>query len=200
MSTAQNSAAFRPNGLLTSRSGLSRMTELAFARLRTIVRLGEAVPDIPIASAVDFILPVNCRRSTAARIGMSGTASPRRTIVLSLAKANSVILESPERDVKRPFRPKSSTVLGENGVLWVSSAVNFPVVCSCLRVALACTPKLERHHAERALRRSRDLLGQEPTSPSLRAPNDMDKTAPLRASDADQDVRPADAGSAHRRA
>ena len=63
--------------------------------------------------------------------------------------------------------------MGENGVLWVSSAVNFPVVCSCLRVALACTPKLERHHAERALRRSRDLLGQEPTSPSLRAPNDM---------------------------
>ncbi|EOD41890.1 hypothetical protein EMIHUDRAFT_461024 [Emiliania huxleyi CCMP1516] len=42
------------------------MTELAFARLRTIVRLGEAVPDIPIASAVDFILPVNCRRTTAA--------------------------------------------------------------------------------------------------------------------------------------
>jgi len=40
------------------------MTELAFARLRTIVRLGEAVPDIPITSAVDFILPVNCRRST----------------------------------------------------------------------------------------------------------------------------------------
>ena len=51
-------------------------------------------------------------KSTALAIGMSGTASPRRTIVLSLAKANSVILESPERDVKRPFRPKSSTVLG----------------------------------------------------------------------------------------
>ena len=84
-------------------------------------------------------------------------------------------------------------VLGENGVLWVSSAVNFPVVCSCLRVALACTPKLERHHAERALRRSRDLLGQEPTSPSLRAPNDMGKSAPKRASDADQDERPAEA-------
>ena len=33
------------------------MTELAFAIARTIVRLGEAVPDIPIASAVDFILP-----------------------------------------------------------------------------------------------------------------------------------------------
>ena len=83
--------------------------------------------------------------------------------------------------------------MGENGVLWVSSAVNFPVVCSCLRVALACTPKLERHHAERALRRSRDLLGQEPTSPSLRAPNDMGKSAPKRASDADQDERPAEA-------
>jgi len=38
------------------------MTELAFARLRTIVRLGEAVPDIPIPGAVDFILPVTCRR------------------------------------------------------------------------------------------------------------------------------------------
>ena len=86
-----------------------------------------------------------------------------------------------------------SACLGENGVLWVSSAVNFPVVCSCLRVALACTPKLERHHAERALRRSRDLLGQEPTSPSLRAPNDMGKSAPKRASDADQDERPAEA-------
>ena len=52
---------------------------------------------------------------------------------------------------------------------------------------------LWRHHAERALRRSRDLLGQEPTSPSLRAPNDMGKSAPKRASDADQDVRPAEA-------
>ena len=31
-------------------------------------------------------------KSTALGIGMSGTASPRRTIVLSLAKANSVIL------------------------------------------------------------------------------------------------------------
>jgi len=31
-------------------------------------------------------------KSTALVIGMSGTASPRRTIVLSLAKANSVIL------------------------------------------------------------------------------------------------------------
>ena len=89
--------------------------------------------------------------------------------------------------------PPREGYMGENGVLWVSSAVNFPVVCSCLRVALACTPKLERHHAERALRRSRDLLGQEPTSPSLRAPNDMGKSAPKRASDADQDVRPAEA-------
>ena len=38
---------FGRNGLLTSRSGLSRMTELAFARLRTIERLREAAPDIP---------------------------------------------------------------------------------------------------------------------------------------------------------
>ena len=99
----------------------------------TIVRLGEAVPVVFFPSAVDFILLVCAggrqlellgraavdrrqltgkMKSTALAIGMSGTASPRRTIVLSLAKANSVILESPERDVKRPFRPKSSTVLG----------------------------------------------------------------------------------------
>ena len=49
-----------------------RMTELAFARLRTIVRLGEAVPDIPITCAVDFILPVNCRRSTTCRSSSVG--------------------------------------------------------------------------------------------------------------------------------
>ena len=86
----------------------------------TIVRLGEAVPVVFFPSAVDFILLVCAggrqltgkMKSTTLAIGMSGTASPRRTIVLSLAKANSVILESPERDVKRPFRPKSSTVLG----------------------------------------------------------------------------------------
>ena len=35
-----------------------RMTELAFARLRTIVRLGEALPVVLFSSAVDFILPV----------------------------------------------------------------------------------------------------------------------------------------------
>ena len=49
------------------------MKELAFARQRTIERLGETVPaDIPIASAVDFILPLagqlpavdNCRSSS----------------------------------------------------------------------------------------------------------------------------------------
>ena len=38
------------------------------------MRLGEAVPDIPIPSAVDFILPVNCRRSTTAVRAASGTA------------------------------------------------------------------------------------------------------------------------------
>ena len=60
-----------------------RMTELAFARLRTIVRLGEAVPDIPIAR------PSSCRppaqtskmKSTALEKNTTGTASPRRTIV-----------------------------------------------------------------------------------------------------------------------
>ena len=61
-------------------------------------------------AAVDRRQLTGKMKSTALAIGMSGTASPRRTIVLSLAKANSVILESPERDVKRPFRPKSSTV------------------------------------------------------------------------------------------
>ena len=108
----------------------------AVARLGTIVRLGEAHPVVFFSSAVDFILPVNCRRSTTAvraggaacrgsasgefilpavpdaartavvdrrqltgkmkstalAIGMSGTASPRCTIVLAMAKANSVIL------------------------------------------------------------------------------------------------------------
>ena len=88
------------------------MTHLENAVSLTIVRLGKAVPKLFFTSAVDFILPVNCRRyptllerqvvdrrqltgkmkSTALVIGMSGTASPRRTIVLSLAKANSVIL------------------------------------------------------------------------------------------------------------
>ena len=96
----------------------------------TTVRLGKrAVPVVFFPSAVDFILLVCAggrqlellgraavdrrqltgkMKSTALAIGMSGTASPRRTIVLSLAKANSVILESPERDVTRPFRPKCS--------------------------------------------------------------------------------------------
>ena len=88
------------------------MTELAFARLRTIVRLGEAVPDIPITSAVDFILPVNCRRyptllerqvvdrrqltgkmkSTALGKNNFGTALPRRTIVTLTAFSRCVIL------------------------------------------------------------------------------------------------------------
>ena len=91
------------------------MTELAVASMGTIVRLGEALPVVFFASAVDFILPVNCRRSTTAVRAASGTAgkmnspeaeprhaappanttgsaSPRRTIVPSLATASSVIL------------------------------------------------------------------------------------------------------------
>ena len=38
------------------------MAELAVAVLGTIVRLGEALPVVLFSSAVDFILPVNCRR------------------------------------------------------------------------------------------------------------------------------------------
>ena len=50
------------------------MKKLAFARLRTIVRLGKTVPMVFFASAVDFILPVNCRRSTTAVRAASATA------------------------------------------------------------------------------------------------------------------------------
>ena len=51
-----------------------RMAELAVAVLGTIVRLGEALPVVLFSSAVDFILPVNCRRSTTAVRAASGTA------------------------------------------------------------------------------------------------------------------------------
>ena len=40
----------------------------------TIVRLGEALPVVFFSSAVDFILPVNCRRSTTAVRAASATA------------------------------------------------------------------------------------------------------------------------------
>jgi len=50
------------------------MAELAVARLRTIVRLGEALAVVFFSGAVDFILPVNCRRSTTAVQAASGTA------------------------------------------------------------------------------------------------------------------------------
>ena len=106
-----------------------RMTHLENAVSVTIVRLGKAVPKLFFPSAVDFILPVNCRRSTtscrpacrgsasgefilpavpdAARTAVvdrrqltgklkstalekntTGSASPRRTIVPSLATAS----------------------------------------------------------------------------------------------------------------
>ena len=53
------------------------------SRLGTIVRLGKALPVVFSSSAVDFILPVNCRRSTTAVRAASGTAgkmnlAPRR--------------------------------------------------------------------------------------------------------------------------
>ena len=83
----------------------------------TIVRLGEALPVVFFSSAVDFILPVNCRRSTTAVRAASGTAgkmkstaleknttgsaSPRRTIVLSLTTASSVILVLKETEAAK---------------------------------------------------------------------------------------------------
>ena len=51
-----------------------------------------AVPDAARTAVVDRRQLTGKMKSTALVIGMSGTASPRRTIVLSLAKANSVIL------------------------------------------------------------------------------------------------------------
>ena len=42
------------------------MTELAVARLGTIVRLGEALPVVFFSSAVDFILP-RCRSTAGGR-------------------------------------------------------------------------------------------------------------------------------------
>ena len=66
--------SYRPSAFAASVSLSTRMTELAVVRLRTIVRLGEALPVVFFSSAVDFILPVNCRRSTTAVRAASGTA------------------------------------------------------------------------------------------------------------------------------
>ena len=49
----------------------------------TIVRLGEALPVVFFSSAVDFILPVNCRRSTTAVRAASGTAGKMTHLKLS---------------------------------------------------------------------------------------------------------------------
>ena len=51
-----------------------RMTHLENAVSLTIVRLGKAVPKVFFSSAVDFILPVNCRRSTTAVRAAGGAA------------------------------------------------------------------------------------------------------------------------------
>ena len=66
--------SYRPSAFAASVSLSTRMTELAVVRLRTIVRLGEALRVVFFSSAVDFILPVNCRRSTTAVRAASGTA------------------------------------------------------------------------------------------------------------------------------
>ena len=49
----------------------------------TIVRLGEALPVVFCSSAVDFILPVNCRRSTTAVRAASGAAGKMNSLKLS---------------------------------------------------------------------------------------------------------------------
>ena len=49
-----------------------RMTELAFARSRTFVRLGEAVPDISIASAMDFMAGGAACRGSAGVVHLAG--------------------------------------------------------------------------------------------------------------------------------
>ena len=95
------------------------------------MRLGEALPVVFFSSAVDFILPVNCRRSTTAVRAASGTAGkmnspeaePRhagrhaaggaasmRTIVLTLAKASSVILGRCENAVTTPNHIRSFAI------------------------------------------------------------------------------------------
>ena len=66
--------SYQPSAFAASVSLSTRMTELAVARLGTIMRLGEALPVVFFSSAVDFILPVNCRRSTTAVRAASGTA------------------------------------------------------------------------------------------------------------------------------
>ena len=43
------------------------------------MRLGEALPVVFFSSAVDFILPVNCRRSTTAVRAASGTAGKMKS-------------------------------------------------------------------------------------------------------------------------
>ena len=68
-------------------------------------------------------------KSTAHVIGMSGTASPRRTIVLSLAKANSVIL-GPLTSLSRPVPRLGGT--GQMPVPALKSAVPASGTLSCL--------------------------------------------------------------------
>ena len=77
------------------------------------MRLGEALPVVFFSSAVDFILPVNCRRSTTAVRAASGTAgkmnSPeaeprhagRHAAVLSLTTASSAILVLKETEAAK---------------------------------------------------------------------------------------------------
>ena len=71
---AGSPTSYQPSAFAASVSLSTKMTELAVARLGTIMRLGKALPVVFFSSAVDFILPVNCRRSTTAFRAASGTA------------------------------------------------------------------------------------------------------------------------------
>ena len=82
----------------------TRMTELAVARLGTIVRLGEALPVVFFSSAVDFILPVNCRRSTTAVRAASGTAGKMNSLRWAAGLDPSVSVRAAQLQLDNPRR------------------------------------------------------------------------------------------------
>ena len=69
------------------------MTELAVARLGTIVRLGEALPVVFFSSAVDFILP-RCR----------STAGGRQLPFVRAASGTAGKMNSPEAEPRHAGR------------------------------------------------------------------------------------------------
>ena len=79
--------SYQPSAFAASVSLSTRMTELAVARLGTIVRLGEALPvvffspDAARTAVVDRRQLTGKMKSTALEKNTTGSASPRRTIV-----------------------------------------------------------------------------------------------------------------------